>query len=277
MLKATTYGPVTRFDLSRTLAGRGRYWTTCYLVDGMLVDTGCAHAAPELERALADVPLQRIVNTHTHEDHIGANGRLQRERGLEILAHPLSLPILADPRGSQPLHPYRRIFWGWPEPSQARPLADGQVIETPSGCFEVIYTPGHAADHLCLWEPERCWLFSGDLYVGGQDRSVRQGTDLWQVIASLKRIAALPVEWLFPGSARARQHPARDLSAKIDYLEALGGRVLELHRQGRSLSEITRLVSGGPMWIELITLGHFTRGHLVRSFLGHYARQDANS
>ena len=149
MLKATSYGPVTRFDLARTLAGRGRYWTTCYRVDGLLIDTGCAHAAPELVEFLAAFPLERIVNTHTHEDHIGANGRLQQERGLAVLAHPLALRVLADPRASQPLHPYRRLFWGWPEPSQADPLADGGFIESSSGCFQVIYTPGHAADHLC--------------------------------------------------------------------------------------------------------------------------------
>lgn len=40
MLETTSYGPVTRFDLGRTLFGRGRYWTSAYLVDGLLVDTG---------------------------------------------------------------------------------------------------------------------------------------------------------------------------------------------------------------------------------------------
>jgi len=39
---------------------------------------------------------------HAHaRDHIGANGRLQRERaGLPIRAHPLALPVLADPRAN---------------------------------------------------------------------------------------------------------------------------------------------------------------------------------
>ena len=80
MLRLTPFGDITRFDLARTLAGRGRYWTTAYLVDGLLVDTGCAHSALELAAALADSRVDRIVNTHTHEDHIGANGLLQRQR-----------------------------------------------------------------------------------------------------------------------------------------------------------------------------------------------------
>jgi len=269
VLKTTTFADVTRFDLSRTLAGRGRYWTTAYLVDGLLVDTGCAFSASELAEALAETPLTNIVNTHTHEDHIGGNGPLQRERGgLEIRAHPLALPVLSDPRGQQPLHPYRRVMWGWPEPSQAQPLSDGEVIETDRFRFRVIYTPGHSADHICLYEPGRGWLFTGDLFVGGLDRAMRAGQDVWETISSLKLIAALPATTLFPGSARVRHDPATELTAKIAYLEELGERVLSLHRQGQSVRGIIRALLGGPMLIEFITLGHFSRRQLVLSYLG---------
>jgi glyoxylase-like metal-dependent hydrolase (beta-lactamase superfamily II) len=268
MLKATTYGDVTRFDLARTLAGKGRYWTTAYLVDGWLVDTGCAFSAPELVKSLADKPLAGIVNTHTHEDHIGANGRLQRERaGLPIRAHPLALPVLADPRGRQPLHPYRRVMWGWPEPSQGQPVSDGEVIETGRYRFQVVYTPGHSLDHICLYEPEQGWLFTGDLFVGGRDRALREGYDIWAIIASLKRIASLPAKRLFPGSAHVRDNSAEAISSKIEHLEQLGERVLALHQQGRSVDQIVHALLGGPMLIEFITLGHFSRRWLVLSYL----------
>jgi len=269
VLKTTTYGDVTRFDLGRTLAGRGRYWTTAYLVDGLLVDTGCAFSAPELVEALSETFLTVIVNTHTHEDHIGGNGPLQRERdGLAIRAHPLGLPILADPRGRQPLHPYRRVMWGWPEPSQAQSVSDGEIIETEHCRFQTVYTPGHSRDHICLYEPDRGWLFTGDLFVGGWDRALRAGHDIWETIAALKRIAALPATTIFPGSARVRDDPAAELAAKIAYLEELGERVLSLHRQGRSVREIIRALLGGPMLIEFITLGHFSRRQLALSYLG---------
>ena len=269
MLKTTSYGDVTRFDLGRTLFGRGRYWTTAYLVDGMMVDTGCAFSAPELVAALADVPLTHIVNTHTHEDHIGGNGPLQRQwDGLDILAHPLALPVLADPRGEQPLHVYRRVMWGWPEPSWGQPVSDGAVIETERYRFQVIYTPGHSLDHICLYEPQQGWLFTGDLFVGGQDRALRAGYDIWEIITSLKRIAALPATTLYPGSARVRDNPAQALADKVAYLEEFGERVLALHRAGRGVSEIVRAVCGGPMLIEFVTLGHFSRRRLVLSYLG---------
>jgi glyoxylase-like metal-dependent hydrolase (beta-lactamase superfamily II) len=268
MIRISHFNPVTRFDLAHTLLGRGRYWTTAYLVDGLLVDSGCAHSAAELRQALENEPLVCIANTHTHEDHIGANGLLQRSRGVPVRAHPLALPVLAEPRLRQPLHPYRKLFWGWPSPSQATPLADGETIQTEHYTFQALYTPGHSADHLCLYEAEQGWLFSGDLFVGGRDRALRAGQDIWQTITSLKRMATLPIRQLFPGSARVRQQPAQELGEKIAYYEERGQAVLELRRQGLGVDEIARRLFGGPMWVELVTLGHFTRRNLVRAYLG---------
>ena len=268
MLKSSAYETITRFDLARTFGGRGRYWTTAYLIDGILIDSGCAHTARELADALRGASLTRLVNTHTHEDHIGANGLLQRQRAnLEILAHPLAIPVLADPRRAQPLHPYRRAFWGWPEPSLANPLSDEEWIETDNFRLQALYTPGHSPDHICLYAPEQGWLFTGDLFVGGWDRALREGYDIWQIIASLKRITALPSTVMFPGSARIRENPKAELESKIAYLEEFGDKVLTLHRKGWDVNAIVRALCGKPMFIEIVTRGNFTRRHLVLSYL----------
>lgn len=268
MLKISKHEVVTRFDLARTIAGRGRYWTTAYFVDGLLVDTGCAYTAKELLQALDGIPLSSIVNTHSHEDHIGANGALQQERGdLDVFAHPLAIPILANPRERQPLHFYRHLYWGWPEPSSGKPVLNHELIETKQYRFRVIYTPGHSPDHLCLYEPDQEWLFTGDLFVGGKDRALRAGYNIWQIIVSLKRVAELPAKWMFPGSARVRENPKQDLISKISYLEELGGNVLELYQKGWDVKSIVRAVCGKPMSVEMITLGHFSRRNLVLSFI----------
>ena len=261
-------GQATRIDSARSIAGRGYYWTTAYHVGGLLVDSGCAHTARELAGSLRGLPLTHLVNTHSHEDHIGANGVLQAQHpDLEIAAHPAALPVLSDPRRQQPLQAYRRVFWGWPAPSNGRPLADGEVIEVGDYRFQAIYTPGHSPDHICLYEPQREWLFSGDLFTGGRDRALRADNDIWGVVASLTRVAALPAKILFPGCARVRIDPQAELRNKVAYLEEMGERVLALHRQGMGVAAIARAVFGGPLWIEVLTHGHFTRRGLVESYL----------
>jgi glyoxylase-like metal-dependent hydrolase (beta-lactamase superfamily II) len=268
MIKTSEYGPITRFDLSRTIAGHGRYWTTCYLVDELLIDSGCPHTAGELLSELKKTPPKILANSHTHEDHIGANGPLQRAYpGLSILAHPLALPVLATPRKEQPQQLYRHFFWGVPEPSQGSALVDGHIIETRNYRFMVIYTPGHSRDHICLYEPEQGWLFSGDLFNSGRDRALRAGYDIWGIIESLKRVTALPLKTLYPGCARVRQMPQSHLQDKIDYLEELGERIQELHQGGLSVRGIVQRLLGKPMWVEIVTLGHFSRRRLVLSYL----------
>jgi glyoxylase-like metal-dependent hydrolase (beta-lactamase superfamily II) len=268
MIKISHFGAVTRFDLARTIVGRGRYWTVAYLVDGLLIDSGCAYTASEFVHQLEDRSIACIVNTHSHEDHIGANASLQRQRGdLEILAHELALPVLVNPRENQPILFYQRLFWGWPEPSVANPVVEGDVIETENHAFQVLHTPGHSPDHICLYEATQGWIFSGDLFVGGRERALRADYDIWGILASLKRLAGLQASMLFPACARVRSDPKVELLAKIAYLQEKSERVLELHRRGCSLGAIARQVFGGPMPVEFVTMGNFTRRHMVSSIL----------
>jgi glyoxylase-like metal-dependent hydrolase (beta-lactamase superfamily II) len=270
MVRFSRHGEVLRIDLARSILGRGRYWTTAYMVGPLLVDSGCAHTANELVAGLNQKGLRPeiLLNTHSHEDHIGGNAAITRTfSDIRVLAHPEALMVMADPRGRQPEQPYRRLFWGWPEPSSGTPIREGDTIDAGELQFRVIETPGHSPDHLCLFEPDRGWLFSGDLYVGGRDRALRSGSDIGGVISSLERVAALPVITLFPGSARIPEDPAATLAAKIAWLRSIRDRVLALHAQGLGVGRIAREAFGPPMGIELLTLGHFSRRWLVRSIL----------
>jgi glyoxylase-like metal-dependent hydrolase (beta-lactamase superfamily II) len=146
-------------------------------------------------------------------------------------------------------------------------VLDGEEIETEQFRFRVIYTPGHSPDHLCLYEAGQGWLFTGDLFIGGKDRALRAEYEIWQIIDSLKRIVDLPAEWLFPGSARARQNPREAIQEKISYYEEMGERVLELRQRGWSVGHIARTLFGRSLQVEWVTLGHFSRRHLVLSYL----------
>jgi len=264
LIKAQEIEGVIKIKLARSWLGRAFYFTTAYWVDGLLIDTGCAHTQDEFLTAVEGLSIDRIVNTHSHEDHIGANGALQARRGVEILAHAQALPILANPRLLR-LQPYRRIFWGYPAPCVAQPV--GEVVETARHRFQVIHTPGHSPDHICLYQPEEGWLFSGDAYIGGRDRALRADYNIYTIIDSLKKLAKLEITRLFPASGTVRDNPRQDLLRKIEYLEETGDRVRKLHQKGLSRSQIRRAVFGRELPIAYVTLGHFAGRNLVRSYL----------
>ena len=264
MLRIEEHGPITKFIAARPVLGRVFYHTAAYWVDGLLVDTGCAFTASELLEATASLPVERIVNTHCHEDHIGGNALLQQTSDAQILAHPLALPILANPR-LQHLQPYRRLFWGWPLPSQGTLIGDW--VETAHYRFRVIYTPGHSPDHVCLHEPQQGWVFSGDAYIGGRDRASRADYDVYAIIDSLKKLAALDLALMFPGSGTVRVNPTAEIQHKIASLEELGEDVRRLHTRGLSVRAIKERLLGHEPYLSYLTLGHFRGMHLVRAYL----------
>jgi glyoxylase-like metal-dependent hydrolase (beta-lactamase superfamily II) len=264
MIRAEQIGLVRKFSIARTMLGRNLYFTAAYLVDGLMVDTGCAHTVREFTQALVGSHVQLIANTHSHEDHIGANAALQSTFDAQILAHRDALPYLADPR-LRPLHPYQRVVWGYPAPSTG--LALGNQLETEQFRFEVIHTPGHSPDHVCLYEPTQGWLFAGDAYVGGRDKALRRDYNVWQIINSLKKLARLDAQFIFPGSGTVRDNPKETLRTKISYLEETGERVLGLRARGLSYRSISRQLFGPEMLIAYYTLGHFSGRNLVRSYI----------
>jgi len=272
---------VTRYDCARSIAGRGWYWTACYRIGETLVDAGCAHTALELVEALRGVRIRRVLITHSHEDHIGAIAALRRVvPDLQVFAHPSALPILEDPAGMLSMQRYRRVFWGRPERVlDVSVLRDADVIEAEGARLVAIHTPGHSADHLCFFEPESGALFSGDLYIGGKDRALRKGYRIREILRSLRKVQTLPFRRLFPGSARVPGDPHAAIAQKVGYLEDLGERILDLHRNGSSVHEIARRLLGPPGLVERFTLGNFSRVWLVRSYLESYepVRETAGS
>jgi glyoxylase-like metal-dependent hydrolase (beta-lactamase superfamily II) len=270
--KADASGNVVKFRLARTILGRPAYFTAAYWIDGVLIDTGCAHTARQLVSTLKGWRVDRVVNTHSHEDHIGANAAVQEAFRCPIQAHPDALPVLRNPR-LQKLQLYRRLFWGWPEPCEAQAIGDR--IETNRFCLQVIHTPGHSPGHICLFEPEQGWLFSGDTYIGGKDRALRAGYDIHGILNSLRKLAALPVATIFSGSGTVRENGTQPLEDKIAYLEELGQRIRALHDQGLSARRIRRRLFGLDLPITFVTLGHFSSMHLVRSYLAGFPPAEA--
>src|SRR5256885_142861 len=175
MISSFHYGDVRYFRMARTVLGRAIYWTGVYLIDGLLVDSGPPNLAHDVRRLVSNLAVRQCVTTHHHEDHSGNHGLLAAELRITPLAHAIGVSRLAVADTHSQL--YRRVAWGARPPAPAAPLGEG--LETSRFRFRVIHTPGHATDHVALFEPERGWLFSGDLYLAprlrGQPLGLRLG------------------------------------------------------------------------------------------------------
>jgi len=120
--------------------------TNTYLIDApdglTILDPG-PKDAQHLRDILAgagDVPIRRILLTHTHGDHWGASAALAEATDLPIQSYKIS--------GKAGFTP-------------GIPLDDGDTVAG----LKAIFTPGHAADHLCfeyVLQDGRQILFSGD-------------------------------------------------------------------------------------------------------------------
>lgn len=103
--------------------------------------------APELlvERAEAQgLEVTHIVNTHGHSDHIEGNPRAIELTGAPVAAFPGSAA----------------------EPDVE--LADGASLSVGDLSLTCLHTPGHAEDHLVLYEPTHRILLTGDLIFIGK-------------------------------------------------------------------------------------------------------------
>lgn len=265
MIRSFSQGPIRGWRMARSVFGRSVYHTAAYWVDGVLFDSGCAHTADALSQELRTLPIERVLLTHCHEDHIGGAGLLHTQRGVPLHASQGCVRVLAAPRERQRLPLYRRLLWGYPTPAPTELLGD--VVETEGHRWQVIPTPGHCPHHVAFFEPDRGWLFCGDAFAGGRMRELWFGSSAWQTLRSLRKLAELDATLLLPGSGTVYDRPREALLRKASELEELASRVQEERRAGRSPREIRRRVLGRERRVRYITQGEFCSQHLVDSLL----------
>jgi glyoxylase-like metal-dependent hydrolase (beta-lactamase superfamily II)/rhodanese-related sulfurtransferase len=134
-----------------------------------------------LEAAAADgLHIARVLETHTHADHVSGHGRFALEHGLPVSVHPLAEPEYA--------------FDGF---------EDGEVLHVGAVPLRVLHTPGHRPEHCAFVVDERLVLTGDSLFVGDAARpdlavDAREGAE--GLFRSLQRLAELPDSYeVYPG------------------------------------------------------------------------------
>jgi glyoxylase-like metal-dependent hydrolase (beta-lactamase superfamily II)/rhodanese-related sulfurtransferase len=155
--------------------------------EAVVVDPAYAIEPYLAEAEKRHVRITRVLETHTHADHVSGHGRFALEHGIPVHVHPAAEPEF-----------------------EFEPLADGQEISLGDVVVRVLHTPGHRPEHCCFTvvdgsRGDEPWLvITGDsLLIGDAARpdlaseAVEGAKGLY---GSLQRLLELPdgVE-LFPG------------------------------------------------------------------------------
>ncbi|MDI6619827.1 MAG: MBL fold metallo-hydrolase [Clostridiales bacterium] len=214
---------IEKIDSETWVISEYKHWeqTHCYLLidskQAVLIDTGLGVSnIKQVIDSLTELPVL-VVTTHVHWDHIGGHGFFDdiavHEADAEWLNHfPVSLSVVksnllkrsCDFPKDFDIDNYQ-VFQGKP----TRLLKDGDIIDFGNRQLMVIHTPGHSPGHICLYEPERGYFFSGDLIYKGCLDAFYPSTNPADFMRSVHRIRALHVWRLLPG------HHALDVSADL--------------------------------------------------------------
>jgi glyoxylase-like metal-dependent hydrolase (beta-lactamase superfamily II) len=230
----------------------------------VLFDTGMHQpgSLAHLERALAmcglsleDVRL--LVCTHAHSDHYGQAASIVQRAGCELWMHPNHEHMLRwaqDPDGALarrlevarqsgvPEEPLRRYaaergshesgIAGIIAPDRA--LLSGVVVDTDLGPWTAYETPGHSPSHVCLFQPERRLLISGDHLLGRISLHFDYGYSpdpVGEFLHSLGVVEGLHARLCLPGHGRT----FADVQAHIE-----GNRELVHERLQKTLAAISQ-------------------------------------
>lgn len=273
MIQLEEHGSVLAIRMARAFLGKPLAWATAYWVDGLLIDTGPACAARDLLRILQKLDVQQIAITHTHEDNIGGlaavHAAYPRAR---IYASSYALTTLAHPNRLH-LQWYRRLAWGLPQSVTDVVALEAveNVIVSPNYRFRAVETPGHTRDHISFYEPRQRWAFCGDAYTPNYIRTWPREADLFGVVSSLRTLADLRPERLFPSGAAVRRTPLPEIHAQIGLYVRMARDVAKLEKAGRSTPQIAQELFGGepraPVWTE----HHLTVHNLIEAVRNYNA------
>ncbi len=156
--------------------------------DCIIIDPGCYERNEELK--LVDFinknnlnPV-KLINTHCHIDHILGNKFVSEKWDLELYMNKIDLPLLEGSGDIARMYGFEN-YKGSPYPKHY--LEEGDILEFGESKLEILFTPGHAPGHICLFNKEEGFIVSGDvLFNGSIGRTDLPGGDFDTLIESIK-------------------------------------------------------------------------------------------
>lgn len=116
-------------------------------------------------------PVEQIILTHNHFDHAGGVPLLKKRYGARVLA-----------------------FCAGPDVDEL--IEDGQCLRVADGYLDVIHTPEHSSDSICLFHRESGSLFSGDTPLRNR---IEHGSPSVESLLTLEKLAELKIRIAYTG------------------------------------------------------------------------------
>ena len=199
-----------------------------YLVLGdekaLLIDTGFGLGSlKKVVDGITDLPIV-LLNTHGHPDHGGGNA----EFGSPLL-HPADNELYAEKCSYA--YRYDELTRLWHMDGEADklqkelpaplPLEDGARIDLGGRVLTVLHTPGHTMGSVCVFDEKTGSLFAGDnLNAMATGMTEDCASTISEFLASLQKLAALPVTAAYTGHMPARVEPSV-IAGKIECCEKI--------------------------------------------------------
>ncbi|MDR3576878.1 MAG: MBL fold metallo-hydrolase [Anaerolineaceae bacterium] len=235
----------------------------------------------QIRAAGVDWPdLSYILITHAHPDHIGLIDRLRPLTRAKLVMHAaevssLQTRLLDTGSFKRETDEWMRINGvdaemrrsfetAWMQMlAVARmvtpdiEVSGGEFLPLGGGQFEIIFTPGHSPGHICLYDPRRRLLFSGDHVLPniipsvGMD-SANDGIPLLGYVKALHQVSALPVDLVLPGHGQVfTQLSARAAEIEEHHAERIRESAAVISSRSLTAYQVTTHISWptlGPDW-----------------------------
>jgi glyoxylase-like metal-dependent hydrolase (beta-lactamase superfamily II) len=255
----------------------------CYLVDGILVDTGLGLEEPDW----SGLDVERIVITHFHPDHVGGAQRAAEQTGARVHQGRLDYEQCERVWGSADW-PERISEWfirnGVPRGVAEELLVQGHAfapfirfVRDPERLddgdevagWRVVTVPGHADGHIVLWRDGV--VLAGDHLLARISPAIglypeSRPDPLGDYLASLERTIELAPRIVYPGHGNPIEDPAARARELIDHhRRRLEDTAAALDGQPRTGYEVSLALFGAD-------LGPAQRRFAVAETLSHLER-----
>ena len=235
-----------------------------YYVDGLLIDTGQRNAESSILPETNKLDINQIFLTHYHEDHTGNVQAIHNQHNCPVYGSKRCSELMKDP---PKISLAQKLSWGDRNAfNDIIPIEE--EIKTKNFTFQILPIPGHAPDMVALYEPDKKWLFSADLYINSYISFFMDSESIAQQIASIRRVLELDFDIMFCSHNPKFKAPKASLNKKLSYLESTFEKVAQLHTQGYSDKEIFKAIGLKENRLaKIMSGGHLSKLNMVRAII----------